>query len=289
VGTVLVVLGFICFILPGIYLMVAWDFSLALVIDKGLDFWSAMEVSRKVISRHWWKFFGFVLILLLLKLAGFLFLLVGVFIAAPIARASLMYTYDDLFGAAGRTPNPAPAVAGPSGTVVRPAVAARAPGPGGSRAWKWVLGFAALLLAIAAIIIFVAVVTHVGGERRGQETAARQAEGGSNVLDTAVSGEADRISPETLRDRMKAASEIRESPAKDKSLASVAADAAKAGEVDLVKDALQQIRENSTRSQTALLSARLLAKRGLRKQAIEVAKCIGENSIRDQALSELAQ
>jgi predicted Ser/Thr protein kinase/uncharacterized membrane protein len=262
VPATLMALGFICLILPGIYLAVAWMFTLPLVIDKGLDFWSAMELSRKTVTRHWWKFFGFGIIFLLLGLAGILFCLVGFFITAPIVMASLMYAYEDIFGTAGRTANQPAAGLGPSGTVVRPGIAAKPPGSGG-RAWKWVLGFAALLLAIAAIIIFIAVVTHVGRERHDQETAARQAEGSSNVLDAAVSGEADRISPETLRNRMKAASEIRESPAKDKSLAAVATDAAKAGEVDLVKDALQQMRENSTRNQTALLSARLLAKRGL--------------------------
>ena len=40
-------------ILPGIYLGVAWIFTEALVIDKKLEFWPAMELSRKVVSRHW--------------------------------------------------------------------------------------------------------------------------------------------------------------------------------------------------------------------------------------------
>lgn len=38
VVTALTVLGFLCLILPGIYLMVAWSFTLALIIDKGLGF-----------------------------------------------------------------------------------------------------------------------------------------------------------------------------------------------------------------------------------------------------------
>lgn len=48
----------ICFcILPYIYLWVAWKFSLPLVADKGLEFWSAMELSRKVATRVWFPLF----------------------------------------------------------------------------------------------------------------------------------------------------------------------------------------------------------------------------------------
>jgi len=288
VPAVLMALGFICLILPGIFLAVAWMFTLPLVIDKGIDFWSAMELSRKTVTKHWWKFLGFAIIFLLLGLAGLLVFLVGFFIAVPIAMASLMYAYEDLFGTAGRTANPALAGVGPSGTVVRPGITAKPPGPR-SRAWKWALGFAAFLLVIAATIIFIAVVTHLCGDRHDRETATRQVEGGSNVLDTAVSDEAGKISRETLRARLEAASVIRESAVKDKSLAALATDAAKAGEVDLVKDSLRQMYETSRRNQAAHDSALLLARRGLREQALEIAKTIVENTVRDQTLSELAQ
>jgi serine/threonine protein kinase len=135
VSLVLIGLGFFCLILPGVYLAVAWIFTLPLVIDKGLDFWPAMELSRKIVSKHWWKFFGFIIVLLLLKLAGIVVFIVGFFIAAPIAKASLMYAYEDLFATAGRTANPAPPGVGPSGTEVRPGIPAK---PLGSRnrAWK---------------------------------------------------------------------------------------------------------------------------------------------------------
>jgi len=290
VSLVLIVLGFICCILPGIYLGVAWTFTLPLIIDKGLDFWSAMELSRKTVTRHWWKFLGFVILLLLLRLAGLLVFLIGFFIAMPIFKASLMYAYEDLFGGAMQTTNPAPTMVGPSGTVVQAIPAKPPPVPNGT--WKWLAPVAvvtAVLGLIAALIITIAVVTHLGGERRDRDTAARPVEGISTVVDTAASGETHKISRETLRGRLAAASVIYESGPKDKSLAAVAADAAKAGEVDLVKDSLRQMYETSRRNQAARESARLLAGRGLREQAIEIAQSINESSIRDQTLSELAQ
>jgi hypothetical protein len=48
-------IGFLFCVLPGIYLTVAWVFTLPLVVDKRLEFWSAMELSRKVVTRIWFR------------------------------------------------------------------------------------------------------------------------------------------------------------------------------------------------------------------------------------------
>ena len=51
-----------CLVLPGLYLFVAWMFSVPLVADKRLEFWSAMELSRKVVTRVWFETFGLVIL-----------------------------------------------------------------------------------------------------------------------------------------------------------------------------------------------------------------------------------
>ncbi|HTV62753.1 MAG TPA: protein kinase [Verrucomicrobiae bacterium] len=134
VMTSLIALGFLCLILPGIGLLVSWKFTLPLIVDKGLDFWKAMQVSRKVISKHWWKFFGLVIVLALFNLAGILALIVGIFITVPISIAALMYAYEDVIGTAKIPAGASPAV--PSIANVSPPVvpatgeqsAARVPG-----------------------------------------------------------------------------------------------------------------------------------------------------------------
>jgi hypothetical protein len=99
VGQLLVGIGFLLCLLPGIYLMVAWlMFAGLLIIDKKLDFWDAMELSRKVVTRHWWKVFGLLLVCLLLLIVGLLVCLVGVFIAVPVVTAATVYAYEDIFG-----------------------------------------------------------------------------------------------------------------------------------------------------------------------------------------------
>ncbi len=110
---VLMFLGFLFLLIPGIYLWVIWTFAVTLVADKNLEFWPAMELSRKVVSKHWWKFLWFHIVLLLIYLAGFLCCYVGIFIALPLYYAALACAYEDIFGGAiGDAPagaSPAPA------------------------------------------------------------------------------------------------------------------------------------------------------------------------------------
>ena len=91
-------LGLVLCILPGIYLAVGYVFALPLVIDKRMEFWPAMEVSRQVVHKHWWSIFGLVIVLALVACAGFIVCFVGALISIPVATASLLYVYEDLFG-----------------------------------------------------------------------------------------------------------------------------------------------------------------------------------------------
>lgn len=58
-GTV-VVGGILCFVggLVMIYLNICWFFTLALIIDKRMGFWSAMGLSRAMVRKRWWSTFG---------------------------------------------------------------------------------------------------------------------------------------------------------------------------------------------------------------------------------------
>jgi hypothetical protein len=96
----MVVLMAVAGIVPMIYLRVSWIFTLPLMIDKHLEFWPAMELSRKTVSRHWWPVFGLLLVAGLIACIGFAFCLVGGLVTLPIFYGALMYAYEDIFGAA---------------------------------------------------------------------------------------------------------------------------------------------------------------------------------------------
>jgi hypothetical protein len=85
-------------IVPTAYLMIAWSLSLPLVMDRGLTFWSAMEVSRQVVTMHWWKFLGLLIVATLITLLGVLACFIGAFVTMPIFFGMVAYAYDDIFG-----------------------------------------------------------------------------------------------------------------------------------------------------------------------------------------------
>ena len=97
VSSLLISLGFLVCIVPGIYLVVAWAFALLLVADKKLDFWPAMELSRRVVTFRWWQLFALLLVNFLLMTAGFFACIVGSFITFPITVGAVAYAYEDIF------------------------------------------------------------------------------------------------------------------------------------------------------------------------------------------------
>ena len=457
-------LGFVCLILPGIYLLVAWIFTLPLTMDKQFDFWSAMELSRKVVTKHWWKFLGFGIVLILLIFAGALVFGVGMFVMIPWALASLMYAYEDIFG--GLKPAAVPPVMGPSGTAVFPTVSPE-PARAGST-WAKV-GRGIVGLAVGIFLLMIAVWLHAHAPRRHREANRRplpeamvteepvvtsepieapdnspslvfgpvierdlqaiatgtnefldldteqllthptdiisilakhptwpresgvdlayagdgriigfdgifpmaQGQGSTNSDDwesitpeqvrlgvapdntnatpldsrgpsgptvhlltrdesatwffktregamgvmqlvnftddppaakirykliqqtngngVTVPLRVDNTSADVLESRLQAAAMMTEFDGKNTALTRVANDAAKAGNIRVTTEALQQINDFTARSQAGLAAVRSLVKRGLRKLALEVAKTIQDLSIRNQALAELAQ
>lgn len=88
--------GLCCFLIPGIYLMVAYTFTWLLAVDKGLGFWDAMETSRKVVTRHWWSVFGLLLLGIPFILLGIAALGVGIFVTIPLVLGAVAYAYEDL-------------------------------------------------------------------------------------------------------------------------------------------------------------------------------------------------
>lgn len=126
----LTLIGFVCLILPGIYLGVAWIFAYLVIREKGLPFWDGMELCRRVVTAQWWRVFGLLLMLGVLSLVcvaipgalliggalamphgsgpagvammalGGLGILVVTALWIPVFTASLMHVYDDLFNPA---------------------------------------------------------------------------------------------------------------------------------------------------------------------------------------------
>ena len=66
------------------------------IVDRNLDFWPAMEHSRKTITAHFWTYTGFVLVVLLIVFLASLPLGLGLPIALPVCLAAQYFFYLDL-------------------------------------------------------------------------------------------------------------------------------------------------------------------------------------------------
>ena len=83
--------------IPATYLAVCWKFTLPLILDQGLDFWTAMKLSRQRVHQHWWLVFGLLILISLLNFAGLCLCFVGVLFTLPVGYAALMIAYETIF------------------------------------------------------------------------------------------------------------------------------------------------------------------------------------------------
>ena len=88
VMNLLVLIGLALCIIPGIFLQVAWLFAIALVIDRRMNFWDAMELSRKMVCKHWFIVFAFLIVYGLVVVAGLIACCIGILFTAPIGIAA---------------------------------------------------------------------------------------------------------------------------------------------------------------------------------------------------------
>ena len=94
-GGFLVSIGFLL-IIPGIYLAVAYMFTTFLIIDYRMEFWQAMETSRKIITKNWFAFFGFAFALFAINLLGACALVVGLLVTIPVTACAAAIAYKDI-------------------------------------------------------------------------------------------------------------------------------------------------------------------------------------------------
>lgn len=94
----LTVLGYVLLIIPGIYLSVAYMMSFALMIDRNMGVWEALEVSRKAISKHWFKIFFLYLLMGLIFILACLPILIGLIWVLPLFTIVHGILYKIMFG-----------------------------------------------------------------------------------------------------------------------------------------------------------------------------------------------
>jgi uncharacterized membrane protein len=105
VTSVLIVIGTLFCIVPGIILMIMWMFVYLVMAETNLDFWPAMEASAKLTAGYRWELFCLVLACFVLAVLGLLACFVGIFVAEPVIFTAIALAYR--FLQARQAPKPA--------------------------------------------------------------------------------------------------------------------------------------------------------------------------------------
>jgi len=99
------------------YLGISWAFALPLVIDQSLKFWQAIQLSHRVVARHFFKTLVLAILCGLFTMLGLAIFYFGVLLTGAISLAALASAYDSLFSPANSGAQPP---SNPSGEAARP-------------------------------------------------------------------------------------------------------------------------------------------------------------------------
>ncbi|GMU74236.1 MAG: hypothetical protein AMXMBFR44_4330 [Candidatus Campbellbacteria bacterium] len=93
---IIVAIGIVLLIVPGIIAQMGLLFAALFVVDKGMKGIDAMKASWKLTKGHRWNLFLAFLVLILFNVAGALAFGVGLLVTVPMSLVALVYLYREL-------------------------------------------------------------------------------------------------------------------------------------------------------------------------------------------------
>lgn len=96
VKTLLITLGLLLLVVPGVYLAVRWMFADLLVVEKGLRPLEALKASSALTEGVRWKLFFYNLVAILLVLLGTVVFGIGAVVAAIVCQFAVIAMYRQL-------------------------------------------------------------------------------------------------------------------------------------------------------------------------------------------------
>jgi hypothetical protein len=78
-----------------------YSLTVPLIVAKKMQFWPAMEASRKVVAQRWFSWILLSIVLALINLAGLLVCGVGLLLTSPLTACVVAAAYEHIFGLPG--------------------------------------------------------------------------------------------------------------------------------------------------------------------------------------------
>ncbi len=92
----IVLVGFLLFIIPGIILVIMLQFFLYIIVDKDFDSIEAIKESRRITSGYKWDLLLLYIVLAVLNLLGILCFGIGLLVTVPVSSLAYIYVYKKL-------------------------------------------------------------------------------------------------------------------------------------------------------------------------------------------------
>ena len=93
---IIIAIGFLLLIVPGIYLALRFSQVFYVIIDKGVGVGEAMTVSTQKTLGNKWFLLGASIVLTIIAELGYVVLLVGALVSVPVSLLSYLYIYRSL-------------------------------------------------------------------------------------------------------------------------------------------------------------------------------------------------
>jgi len=100
---ILIFIGFVCLIVPGVILAIMWLFVTPVLAETNLDFWTAMKASADLTKGYRWDLFCLVLACIPVMLLGLLCCCIGIVLAQAVAFTAFALAYRFLQARQGKT------------------------------------------------------------------------------------------------------------------------------------------------------------------------------------------
>jgi hypothetical protein len=101
-GGLAVLLGLLAFVVPGVYLAVAYVFAGMALVDRPQSFVDALNSSRRLVTPHWFDVTLFLLTVCGVVVLGYFACLVGGFVSVPVGFCMVAAGYQQLLALAGQ-------------------------------------------------------------------------------------------------------------------------------------------------------------------------------------------
>lgn len=111
VAGILIVVGYVLLIVPGVIVQVMLLLFAFAIVDKGMGPIDALKESRRLTKGNRWQVFWFLLLMVLANAVGAMLAGVGLLVSLPVSLLALTYVYKALDKRDDVVPAPAPAPA----------------------------------------------------------------------------------------------------------------------------------------------------------------------------------